>query len=108
MNMDHNRDVLKRMRIANPYESPAFDSDAARPSRRQRNAVKRCFLGAILGASLPAMLGAYGLHQFSIYVASLPPNQPGCGNGAIGPMMLLVFVAPIMGLLGSAIALASP
>ena len=96
------------MRTANPYESPTIASRAVAPKARKRSMVKRFFGGFAIGAVPPASLGAYGLHQFSVYAATLPPGTFVCGNAALGPMMLIVFVAPIIGLIGAAIALVVP
>jgi|TARA_R110001592_G_scaffold343251_1_gene633585 hypothetical protein len=61
----------------------------------------RWFLaGAMLGASIPVMLGVYLIQQFSAYTATLPPGTAVCGMPMLIPIALFVFVAPIMGLIG--------
>ena len=62
---------------------------------------ERLLIGFGVGASLPASLGTYSLYQFNVYVASLPPGEYVCGNGTLGPMFLIMFGAPILGLVGA-------
>ncbi|WP_417388368.1 hypothetical protein [Gimesia sp.] len=61
----------------------------------------RWFLaGALLGASIPIMLAVYQIQQFSAYTATLPPGTAVCGMPMLIPIALILFVAPIMGLIG--------
>jgi hypothetical protein len=64
----------------------------------------RFFIGALVGAALPFLLGSYGLVQFQAYLASLPPETAACGNGALGPLFLIAVVTPFFGLVGGLIA----
>ncbi|MCA9195446.1 MAG: hypothetical protein KDB03_26930 [Planctomycetales bacterium] len=95
------------MDTTNPYVSP---SDAARCStpKPHKSVLKRLLIGFCSGASIPAALGAYGMYQFNVYVASLPPGEFVCGNGALGPTMLIMFGAPLLGLIGALVAVALP
>ncbi len=66
----------------------------------------RWFLaGALLGASIPIMLGVYLIQQFSAYTATLPPDVGVCGTPLLMPIALFVIVAPTMGLIGGATGL---
>ncbi len=58
-------------------------------------------IGAVIGASPPALLGGFALIRFW---ESLPPG-PSCGNGALGPLFLMSVCAPIGGLIGAIVAI---
>ena len=88
----------------NPYSS---SESAPEPNSQLRSSkIKRFALGACIGFAPPGFLGGYGLYQFNAYVASAPPGDFICGNGAIGPTLLIIFVAPLTALVGGVIALA--
>lgn len=95
------------MDSTNPYVSPSY---AARSSTRKprKSVVMRLLIGFCVGASIPTSIGAYGLYQFNVYVASLPPEEFVCGNGALGPLVLIVFGAPFLGIVGAVVAAVLP
>lgn len=95
------------MRATNPYESTATDCSVEQTPVK-RSFIKRFLIGGAIGAAPPGLVGALGMYQFSVYAASLPPGQFVCGNGTLGPVLLVVFIAPLTGLVGAAIALALP
>lgn len=64
----------------------------------------RSFIGFCIGVSIPASLGAYELYQLKIYAASLPPGEFVCGNPTLGAFVLIVFGAPLLGLIGAVVA----
>lgn len=91
----------------NPYASPS-DAASGPELRPGKSIVKRWLTGFGIGASIPAAFGGYGLYQFSLFIASLPPDGVACGSGAIVPMILILFGAPLPGLIGAAVATAMP
>lgn len=48
-----------------------------------------------------AAIGAYGLYADAEYAATLPPNTPRCGNGAMGAMLLIFPISPLLGCFGA-------
>lgn len=92
----------------NPY-TPSSQGDLPRQAgSQQRSRLKRFMIGSLIAASLPLLLGGYGLSQFWAYTVSLPPGTARCGNGALGPLFLVLFVAPLFGMLGGSLAAALP
>ncbi|MEQ1828380.1 MAG: hypothetical protein ABL921_20635 [Pirellula sp.] len=100
--------VLDEMETNNPYAPVSSQDEDQSQTNRPRSWLLRFLIGFAIGASPPGLLGAYGMHQFSVYAASFPPGTPLCGNAALGPMMLILFVAPFLGLVGAIIAMAIP
>jgi hypothetical protein len=95
------------MHVDNPYLSPAsYGGTMASQTRRAR--VIRMTLGFLFGASPPAIFGVYGIYQFKVFAASLPPGTPLCGNSFLESMALIVCVAPILGLIGAVVVRVLP
>ncbi|QDT04470.1 hypothetical protein K227x_28610 [Rubripirellula lacrimiformis] len=90
----------------NPY-SPT-DADPRALLEQPRSEFRRLLLGAAIGAALPLLFGGYGLYQSWEYAASLPPGSAACGNAGLGPLVMIVFVAPFLGMIGGGIALFLP
>ncbi len=89
------------MRDANPYQPPdchARNTANAKPRSTERWAM----IGFVLGATLPNGFGAYGIHQHSIYVASLAPGEAACGMGALGSLAMIFVIGPFCGMIGAA------
>lgn len=102
-----NHNCATFMDTTNPHLSSAGAERNTTPLRR-KSVLKRLLIGFCTGASIPASLGAYGMYQFNVYVATLPPGEFVCGNDALGPLMLIMFGAPLLGLIGAGIAAALP
>ena len=60
-------------------------------------------LGLLFGAALPITCGIYGIYQFQLYVATLPPDMPVCGNPVLGAYAMILVVGPVFGLIGAAL-----
>lgn len=90
------------MAAPNPYAPATLENST--PVVERRSNTRRIFVGVALGCSLPLLLGSYGLSQESAYNATLPPGTAACGNGALGPIFLIVFVAPFFGFVGGVVA----
>lgn len=88
----------------NPYVPSTAGGASGQDELRPRSPLKRVIIGALLAGSLPLLLGVYGLSQFWAYTTSLPPGTAACGNGALGPLFLIVVVAPILAAIGGASA----
>lgn len=95
------------MDTTNPYDSTPDVKRSPLP-KSKKSIVNRLLIGFCVGASIPASMGAYGLYQFNVYVASLPPEEFVCGNMALLPMMLIMFGAPLLGLIGAVISSTAP
>lgn len=93
------------MDLSNPYESPPMEVPPARTVRQSFRA-PRLLAGFCGGAAIPAVMGVYGLCEFRLRVAALPAGQVVCGNEALDSIMLIVLVAPLLGLIGAAIVAA--
>lgn len=79
---------------------PAKDESTPDTNEIWLTRIRWILAGALLGASIPIMLGVYQIQQFSAYTATLPPGTAVCGMPMIIPIALILFVAPIMGLIG--------
>ena len=93
--------VLK-MENANPYRpsNRAMIQRSAHSIRRSK--VRWALVGFALGAAIPWAYGLYGMYQFNVYAASLPPDTGACGNGALASLALIILVGPMCGMVGAA------
>lgn len=94
------------MNSPNPYLPPA-DATQTAMSGPRRSITKRVFLGFCVGVCIPAILGGYGMHHFHSYVASLPPGKAVCGYGLGISWVVIHFGAPLGGLVGGLVGLAT-
>lgn len=85
------------MATQNPYHPPQHQG--GKPSRPR----PWCglLIGFAVGALPPLALGVRGWYSFESYVASLPPGTAVCGNGMLGVLLLIFFVAPVTGSAGA-------
>ena len=90
----------------NPFENSSTDAGSPPPAARSDG--RRFLLGFVFGASLPCLLGGYGMFQFQASVASLPPGTVVSGTPAVGSFMLIFFVAPVLGLIVGLVTLFLP
>ena len=99
----HVNGCSKEMRDSNPYQPPEGrsrnGSANAKPLSRRRWAL----LGLLFGAAFPITCGIYGIYQFQLYVATLPPDMPVCGNPVLGAYAMILVVGPVFGLIGAAL-----
>lgn len=77
-----------------PYQLPGTLEGSVSSSRQLR---RRWWLGFVLGATPPAILGSYGYYSFQQFVASLPPGSAVCANPAVESIAVVVVVAPVCG-----------
>ena len=75
---------------------------ACKECRRVHQSGRWALIGFLLGAALPVGYGIYSVHQFRLYVASLPPNTIACGNAVLGAFVLILVVGPFFGMIGAA------
>ncbi len=90
------------MKDANPYEPPAWQSKSALSTGKPRSRLKWALVGFALGAATPVANGVYGIHEFNVYAASLPPGTFVCGNPMIASIAMILVIGPIGGLIGAA------
>lgn len=69
--------------------------------------MKAIFVGLLVGAALPEAAGICLLAHNIAYNASHPlgPNEGRCGMPMLGALALIVFVGPVCGSIGAAVAL---
>lgn len=87
--------------------SPIDDHSSESPSPL-KSRLLRFLIGITIGASLPLLLAGYSISQISAYHATLPPDSAVCGTPLLLPFVLIVFVAPMMGLMSGGVALLLP
>ena len=90
---------------SNPYEPARVvqESIELNPANRRRWAA----FGFLITCLPIAACGAYGLYNDAKYAASLPPDTPRCGNGALAAMLVIFPISPMIGCFGAAIGLTS-
>ena len=90
------------MRDANPYQPPAYHARSTAANAKPQSKKRWAMIGFALGAILPVGFGAYGIHQHSIYLASLAPGEAACGMGALGSLAMIFVIGPFCGMIGAA------
>lgn len=89
----------------NPYEPVSQIHRNAEPNPAN---CRRCAAVGFLFAFIPiAAIGAFGLYNEAQYAATLSPNTLRCGNGAMGAMLLIFPVSPMLGCFGAVIGFVS-
>ena len=58
----------------------------------------------MLGCTPAAVIGCYGMIDFQLYIASLPPGSAACGNPFVESLLLTVFGAPLCGVICATVA----
>ena len=89
----------------NPYEPTS--TSHLKLDRQPANRRQWLALGFVVACIPFAALGAYGLYADAQYAATLPPNTPRCGNGAMAAMFMIFPVSPILGCMGAGIGFLS-
>lgn len=85
----------------NPYIAPNDETSSDVTPRLPQ--FPRGLIGFVCGALPALMFGLFRLWQHGSYVASLPPGSAACGTGALGSIVLIVFVAPLCGFVGTGV-----
>ncbi len=90
----------------NPFEPTLNVSDPEPP--RKRSVIKRILIGFLMGSLPPAMFGVYLFYSINVNLVESQLEVVRCGNILLGPIFLVLFIAPVCGLIGSGIALVLP
>ncbi len=88
------------MNNLNPYATSEVQGQLNTASMVRRSTFRWVLTGFIVAATVPVILGAYGLYRESVYVASLPPGVGACGMGAFGSLVIMIFGGPFCGMIG--------
>lgn len=59
--------------------------------------------GLVLGATVPSALGLWVMSREIDYRLTLAPNTPTCAMAIMGAWLLILFVAPVCGLIGATV-----
>jgi hypothetical protein len=87
---------------SNPNQSPDDKPQSVYANAKPRSKMRWSLIGFAIGAALPISYGMYGMHQFNVYVASLPPDTGVCGNSVLGSLALIFVIGPFCGMIGAA------
>ena len=89
------------MKDPNPYQSQESQPRSTGPADWRRTRWRWALIGFALGAAVPVAVGIHGMHQHSLSIASLGPNEAACGAGALAALAMMLVVGPFCGMIGA-------